>query len=206
MITKRCLPLIYLAVIFAVATTIFSGFWSFLVWLYGRLISFLRNLPREIPQIPGAVLSPADGGVIRVERTRDPYGQRDAILISLFMSVFNEHSNISPVDGKIERVQYFPGKWLNLDQSSLQNERNAMVMTTTDKQTVTFVQIAGLIARRILCFVKAGDILKRGQRYGLIRFGSRVDIYLPLDANIRVSIGDKVSATTTILAVLAQNG
>jgi phosphatidylserine decarboxylase len=123
------------------------------------------------------------------------------------MNVFNVHSNRSPVDGKIEKVKYFPGKFVNadLDKASTENERNAIVLTTNDGQTVTFVQVAGLIARRILCYVKVGDVLSRGQRYGFIRFGSRVDVYLPLNADVKVSIGDKVSATTTILAMLAHH-
>jgi phosphatidylserine decarboxylase len=183
--------------------------WSIPVWIIALFVlQFFRDPPREIPQDVGAVLSPADGRVIKVERTQDPYGQREAILISVFMNVFNVHSNRSPVDGRIEQIQYFPGKFFNadLDKASTENERNAIVLTTTGNQTVTFVQVAGLIARRILCYVKAGDVLARGQRYGFIRFGSRVDVYLPLDASVKVSIGDKVSATTTILAVLAQNG
>jgi len=175
---------------------------SWIVVLF--VVQFFRDPPRAIPQDVGAVLSPADGRVIKVERTQDPYGQREAILISVFMNVFNVHSNRSPVDGTVEKVQYFPGKFVNadLDKASAENERNAVVLTTNDGQTVTFVQVAGLIARRILCYIKAGDTLARGQRYGFIRFGSRVDVYLPLDANVKVSIGDKVSATTTILAIL----
>jgi phosphatidylserine decarboxylase len=150
------------------------------------------------------VLAPADGRVIKVERTQDPYGQREAILVSVFMNVFNVHSNRSPVDGTVEKVQYFPGKFVNadLDKASSENERNAVVVKTVDGQTVTFVQVAGLIARRILCYIKAGDVLTRGQRYGFIRFGSRVDVYLPLTATVKVAIGDKVRATETILAKL----
>ncbi|HET7832566.1 MAG TPA: phosphatidylserine decarboxylase [Gallionella sp.] len=180
-----------------------------LAWLVALFVlQFFRDPARVIPQDVGAVLSPADGRVIKVERTQDPYGQRDAILVSVFMNVFNVHSNRSPVDGTVQKVQYFPGKFVNadLDKASAENERNAVVVQTNDGQTVTFVQVAGLIARRILCYVKPGDQLARGQRYGFIRFGSRVDVYLPLDAKVKVSIGDKVSATTTILAMLLQNG
>jgi phosphatidylserine decarboxylase len=185
-----------------------GGIPEFLAWVVVLfVVQFFRDPPREIPQDAGAVLSPADGRVIKVERTQDPYGQREAILISVFMNVFNVHSNRSPVDGTVEQVQYFPGKFVNadLDKASAENERNAVVLKTTDGQTVTFVQVAGLIARRILCYIKAGDVLSRGQRYGFIRFGSRVDVYLPLDTAVKVSIGDKVSATSTILAVLPQN-
>ncbi len=196
-------------VIAFLTSTFIGGFVAFLVWIVALFVlQFFRDPARVVPQDVGAVLSPADGRVIKVERTQDVYGQRDAILVSVFMNVFNVHSNRSPVDGKIEKVQYFPGKFVNadLDKASTENERNAIVLTTPDNQTVTFVQVAGLIARRILCYVKAGDALTRGQRYGFIRFGSRVDVYLPLDANVKVSIGDKVSATTTILAILANNG
>jgi phosphatidylserine decarboxylase len=118
------------------------------------------------------------------------------------MNVFNVHSNRSPVDGKIERVQYFPGRFVNadLDKASLENERNALTIRTGNGETVTCVQVAGLIARRILCYVHADEELKRGQRYGFIRFGSRVDVYLPLSARPKVTVGDKVSATETVLA------
>ena len=106
------------------------------------------------------------------------------------------------MDGRIDKVEYFPGKFVNadLDKASTENERNAVVMTAANGQTITFVQVAGLIARRILCYVNAGDSLARGQRYGFIRFGSRVDVYLPLTARPRVTVGEKVSATETILA------
>jgi phosphatidylserine decarboxylase len=108
------------------------------------------------------------------------------------------------VDGTIQSVQYFPGKFVNadLDKASTENERNAVVIDAGG-QTITLVQVAGLIARRILCYVKPGDSLTRGQRYGFIRFGSRVDVYLPIDAMPRVVAGDKVSATSTVLATLA---
>ena len=205
-IAREGWPFLAIAIVAALlASTFVPGILSFLAWIIALFVlQFFRDPAREIPQQAGAVLSPCDGRVIKVERKQDPYGQREAILVSVFMNVFNVHSNRSPVDGKIERVQYFPGKFVNadLDKASLENERNAVVLNTTDGQTVTFVQVAGLIARRILCYVKAGDQLTRGQRYGFIRFGSRVDVYLPLTATVKVAIGDKVSATTTILAEL----
>ena len=118
------------------------------------------------------------------------------------MNVFNVHSNRSPVDGTVLRIKYFPGKFFNADLSkaSLENERNALCIRSSCGHQVTCVQVAGLIARRILCYVQEGDVVKRGQRYGFIRFGSRVDLYLPLSATVKVAIGDKVSATSTILA------
>ena len=205
-IAREGWPFLAIATVVAVlASTFVPGFISFLAWLAALFVlQFFRDPPRDIPQGEGLVLSPADGRVIKVERTQDPYAQREAILVSVFMNVFNVHSNRSPVDGVIGKVQYFPGKFVNadLDKASLENERNAIVLKTAQGKTVTFVQVAGLIARRILCYVKSGDPLSRGQRYGFIRFGSRVDVYLPLEANVKVTIGEKVSATSTVLAVL----
>jgi len=204
-IAREGWPFLAITLVLALGATAWCATWSIPFWIiFVFVLQFFRDPAREIPQQAGAVLSPCDGRVIKVERTQDPYGQRDAILISVFMNVFNVHSNRSPMDGTIQKVQYFPGKFVNadLDKASTENERNAIVLNTADGQTVTFVQVAGLIARRILCYVKVGDMLTRGQRYGFIRFGSRVDVYLPLTANVKVSIGDKVSATTTILAQL----
>jgi phosphatidylserine decarboxylase len=184
-----------------VATSVIGG-WSWPFWIVALFVlQFFRDPPRTIPLDPNAVLSPADGRIVVVERAHDPYANREALKISVFMNVFNVHSNRSPVDGKIEKVEYFPGKFVNadLDKASTENERNAVVMTAAHGQTITFVQVAGLIARRILCYVNAGDTLARGQRYGFIRFGSRVDVYLPLSARPLV-VGEKVSATETVLA------
>jgi phosphatidylserine decarboxylase len=151
------------------------------------------------------VLAPADGGIVRVGKARDPYLDRDALLISVFMNVFNVHSNRSPVDGVVRKRWYHAGSFVNaaLDKASLENERNALHIATASGVDVTCVQIAGLIARRILCYVEPGDTLKRGQRYGFIRFGSRVDVYVPATAAPRVAVGDAVHATTTVLAELA---
>jgi phosphatidylserine decarboxylase len=204
-IAREGWPFLAISLVLAVAATVWCAAWSSPLWIiFVFVLQFFRDPGREIPQEAGAVLSACDGRVIKVERAQDPYAQREAILVSVFMNVFNVHSNRSPVDGAIQKVQYFPGKFVNadLDKASTENERNAVVLKTNDGQIVTFVQVAGLIARRILCYVKAGDLLTRGQRYGFIRFGSRVDVYLPLTATVKVSIGDKVSATTTILAKL----
>jgi phosphatidylserine decarboxylase len=202
-IAREGWPFVGGAVAIAALVTFFSAAWSIPFWIIALFVlQFFRDPPRVIPQDPNAVLSPADGRIVVVEKTQDPYAGREAIKISVFMNVFNVHSNRAPVDGKIAKMQYFPGKFVNadLDKASIENERNALVITAANGQTVTCVQVAGLIARRILCYVKAGDFLKRGQRYGFIRFGSRVDVYLPLTAVPRVTVGDKVSATETILA------
>jgi len=189
----------------ALLVTLWSPVVSILFWAMALFVlQFFRDPPRLAQDSASAVLSPADGRIVALEQVRDVYAERDALKISVFMNVFNVHSNRSPVDGTVERVRYFPGRFFNaaLDKASLENERNAMVLRTTDGQTVTAVQVAGLIAKRILCYAKPGEALARGQRYGFIRFGSRVDVYLPLGSRPRVALGDKVRATSTVLADL----
>jgi phosphatidylserine decarboxylase len=178
------------------------GAWSAPLWLWTLFVlQFFRDPVRVPPVDADVVMSPADGRIVAVEKTTDPYLQRDALKISVFMNVFNVHSNRSPVDGEIKGRWYNPGAFLNaaVDKASTENERNALWIRT-ERGDVIFVQIAGLIARRILCYVRTGDVLARGQRYGFIRFGSRVDVYLPLHAKPEVSIGQKVKAARSILA------
>jgi len=199
---------IAIAVVAAVALSL-TGWWPLIVlaWLaVAFVVQFFRDPPREAPMDLNAVLSPADGKVVLVAQTRDPYADRDALKISVFMNVFNVHSNRSPVDGEVANAWYHAGSFLNaaLDKASLENERNALLLRTSEGVEVTCVQIAGLVARRILCYVKPGDRLGRGQRYGFIRFGSRVDVYLPPSSKPRVAVGDTVFATTTILAEIAR--
>ena len=172
-------------------------------WLaFAFIAQFFRDPPRTIPRDANAVLSPADGKIVRVEQARDPYLQRDALKISVFMNVFNVHSNRSPGDGTVVAAWYHAGAFLNaaLDKASIENERNALHLRTVAGQDVTVVQVAGLIARRILCYTKPGDVLTRGERFGFIRFGSRVDVYLAPEARPKVAIGDIVFATETVLA------
>jgi phosphatidylserine decarboxylase len=181
------------------------GFVAALLWILFLLVTqFFRDPPRTAPTLPDVVLSPADGQIVKVEKTIDPFTNKDAILISVFMNIFNVHCQRSPVEGTVEDVQYYPGKFLNadLDKASTENERNAVVMRLKDGQAITVVQVAGLVARRILCYVQKGDELSRGERYGFIRFGSRLDVYLPTDAEPCVTIGEKVLGTETILAKL----
>ena len=206
LIAREGWPFLTIAIVVAILVHHFcGGTWAIPFWLIAAFVlQFFRDPARIIPQQANAVLSPADGRVVRVEQAEDPYLQRQALKISVFMNVFNVHSNRSPVDGTVVAQWYKAGSFLNaaLDKASLENERNALHIRTANGVDVTCVQIAGLIARRILCYVKAEDSLSRGQRYGFIRFGSRVDVYLPLGATARVSVGDKVSATETILAEL----
>ena len=201
-------PFIIGAVVIAALVNILASLiWAVPFWLIAFFVlQFFRDPPRVVPQKANAVLSPADGSIVAVERVQDPYLKRDAIKVSVFMNVFNVHSNRSPVDGQVRDEWYFPGKFFraNLPKASLENERNALWIKTDSGLDITCVQVAGLIAKRILCYVKTGDRLARGQRFGFIRFGSRVDVYLPLNTEIKVNIGDKVYATLTILAELAQ--
>jgi phosphatidylserine decarboxylase len=193
------------AVVAAVLTGLGYILLALLAWIaFAFILQFFRDPARTIPQGAKAVLSPADGRIVVVETTRDPYLERDALKISVFMNVFNVHSNRSPVDGTVVNRWYHAGSFLNaaLPKASLENERNALHLRTASGQDVTCVQIAGLIARRILCYVDAGAVLVRGQRYGFIRFGSRVDVYLDPTAKPLVVVGDVVSATSTVLAEL----
>ena len=179
--------------------------WAALPWLaVAFMVQFFRDPPRVVPGEPKAVLSPADGRIVAVERARDPYLERDALKMSVFMNVFNVHSNRSPVDGEIRNAWHHPGKFFNaeLSKSSLENERNALWIRTAGGADVTCVQIAGLIARRILCYAVPGQRLARGERYGFIRFGSRVDVYLPPESRPVAAVGDKVYATASMLAML----
>jgi phosphatidylserine decarboxylase len=157
-----------------------------------------------VPEDPAAVVSPADGRIVEVSRGEDPYLKREALKISVFMNVFNVHSNRSPADGVVKERWYFGGAFVNaaLDKASLANERNALWIEREDGSALTCVQVAGLIARRILCYVEPGARLGRGQRFGFIRFGSRVDLYLPLDAEVKAAIGEKVYAAESVLAWL----
>ncbi len=203
-IAREGWPFLAIAILIALALT-WTGLWllAAIAWLGVVFIAqFFRDPPRAVPEQANAVLAPADGKVMIVERARDPYLDRDALKISVFMNVFNVHSNRSPVDGEVKRRWYHAGAFLNaaLDKSSLENERNALHIARADGVDVVCVQIAGLIARRILCYVGPGDRLMRGQRFGFIRFGSRVDVYLPPNAIPKVAVGDAVYATTTVLA------
>ncbi len=190
----------------ALLVHLFAGWaWALPLWLIALFVlQFFRDPAREVPGDAKSVLSPADGRIVVIEPAHDPWLNRETLKISVFMNVFNVHSNRSPVDGEVVQRWYHPGKFINadLDKASTENERCALHLRTADGQNVTCVQVAGLIARRILCYVDAGDRLVRGQRYGFIRFGSRVDLYLPKDVRVKVGVGQKVSATSTILAEL----
>ena len=201
----------HVAITFLIAmgmTAWLGWLWSIPFWLIVLfVIQFFRDPYRISPKVPGQVLSPADGKVVFIGLTTDPYLDRQALKISVFMNVFSVHSNRSPTKGVVKKIWYTPGRFINaeLDKASEQNERNAIWITDSqEKSDIVFVQVAGLIARRILCYVKEGDYLDWGQRYGFIRFGSRLDLYLPEKFAAQVKLGDKVTAGVDVVAVYSQ--
>jgi phosphatidylserine decarboxylase len=210
LIAREGWPFLAIAVAAAALIAWLAGlWWSLPLWLAALFVlQFFRDPPREVPEDARAVVAPADGRIVAVEKARDPWLEREALKISVFMNVFNVHSNRAPVDGTVKQVWYHAGRFLNaaLDKASVDNERNALWFRTRGGTDVTCVQVAGLIARRILCYVSAGAELQRGERFGFIRFGSRVDVYLPLDAQPVAAIGDKVYAAESVLARLPDHG
>ncbi|MGA8969680.1 MAG: phosphatidylserine decarboxylase [Pseudolabrys sp.] len=200
---------------FAFVSLVLFWLWSPLGWL-GTLATiwcayFFRDPPRVTPVRDGLVVAPADGRVSQVTSAAPPsdlgFGSKPLPRISIFMSVFDCHVNRSPVAGKIEKIVYRPGKFFNadLDKASADNERNSMVIATAGAR-IAVVQIAGLIARRIVCFVRNGDSINTGQRIGMIRFGSRVDVYLPEGTPPLVAVGQTSTAGETVLADLRGAG
>ncbi len=195
-----------IAVATGITATWLFGYWSIIVWLLVAFIfQFFRDPKRRISEEPGGVVSPASGKVVGVGEVDNPYleGVR-SVKVSIFMNVFSVHSNLIPIGGTVARCRHYPGKFFNaaLDKSSEHNERNVVWIKTAAGEEVVCVQIAGLIARRILCSVKAGDAVVTGQRYGFIRFGSRVDLYLPTDARLVVKLGQWVESGNDVIAVI----
>lgn len=172
---------------------------------------FFRNPERKTPKNSNYIISSADGKVCLIDNAIPPqevqFGTNQMLRICVFMNVFNVHINRSPIEGKIDKVIYKKGSFFNasLDKASEKNERSSMIISNTNGTQLVVVQIAGLIARRILSFVSDNQYLDQGERYGLIRFGSRVDIYMPLNSSINCKVGDKVIAGESVLAILAEN-
>jgi len=176
----------------------FMALTLFIVW-------FFRNPERNIPSGKDLVVSPADGRIIAVSHEMENrILRKKRIKISIFMNLFNVHVNRVPCAGRVLEILYNPGRFLsaNKDKASLENEQNAVVLETPSGEKIIFIQIAGLIARRIVCRLREGEFVRRGQRFGLIRFGSRVDVYLPTGVEVKISIGQKVKGGESILAIL----
>jgi phosphatidylserine decarboxylase len=188
--------------------------WGFLAWLLAGLTiwvaTFFRDPVRTTPRGDKLIVSPADGLITMIARVppppelRGPDGLADGdyTRVSIFMSVFDVHINRAPITGRVKRIAYVPGKFVNadLDKASEDNERQHMLIEAGDGLRIGFTQIAGLVARRILSFVREGDVVEAGQRVGLIRFGSRVDVYLPAGTAPKVLLGQRSIAGETILA------
>ena len=202
----------FIAIFAAITVVMFWFLPDFFGWI-GVILTlwcayFFRDPDRVTPISPGLVISPADGIVSAIERVAVPpeldLGDHERLRISVFMNVFDVHVNRSPVNGRIVKINYVPGKFINaeLDKASLDNERQAFSVEMEDGVRIGFIQIAGLVARRIVSFVREGDQLLAGQRFGLIRFGSRVDVYLPDGVEALVCTGQKAIAGETVLADL----
>jgi phosphatidylserine decarboxylase len=199
--------------IFAAVTLVLFLIWEPLGWIGVGLTVwcyyFFRDPDRVTPLREGLVVSPADGVVSLIEPAVPPeelgLGPQPMMRVSVFMNVFNCHVNRAPVPGIISRIAYRPGKFLNasLDKASVDNERNALLIRMADGRDVAVVQIAGLVARRILCETTEGSTMQTGQRFGMIRFGSRVDVYLPEGVNPLVCLGQGTIAGETVLADMA---
>jgi len=177
---------------------IFSFLTLFVIW-------FFRNPERKIPEGDENIVSPADGRVLRVEDvSAEPLCEGPRKKISIFMNVFNVHVNRAPCSGRIESIRYHPGRFLSadLDKASELNEKNAIHIRTDSGIDILTVQIAGLIARRIVCWVQEGMQIRKGERFGMIRFGSRLEVFLPPDSEIRVREGDRVKAGETLIGCI----
>jgi phosphatidylserine decarboxylase len=198
--------------IFGVVTLVLFLIWQPLGWVGLGLTVwcyyFFRDPKRSVPLEPGLIVSPADGVVSLIEPAVPPaelgLGPEALTRVSVFMSVFNCHVNRLPIEGRISAIAYRPGKFFNasLDKASVDNERNGLAVELPDGRKIAVVQIAGLVARRILCWAKTGQQLRTGERFGLIRFGSRLDVYLPPGVEPEVALGQTMIAGETILARL----
>lgn len=198
------IPLAAITVITAlVGMPIAAGFF-FLLTVFN--LWFFRNPERIVPKDAKSVVSPADGRVIKIEEIDEPrlIGKK-CIKISIFMNIFDVHVNRIPFSGVIEAIEYKKGAFIsaNLDKASEKNERNIVLLKTKDGKQLLFIQIAGLIARRIVCWIDKGLMVSRGDRFGLICFGSRLELFIPVDSRIAVKIGDKVKAGTTVMGYLS---
>jgi phosphatidylserine decarboxylase len=193
-------------VVFVLLGWTFLNAVTFIVVLF--VINFFRDPERLIPQVPHAVLAPADGRVIFAGKAfENRFLNSEALKISIFMSIFNVHVNRIPFSGEVESVHYGKGTFLaaNLDKASLNNEHNAVVLRTPEGEKIVFVQIAGLVARRIDCWLKPGDRVQRGERFGMIRFGSRLDVFVPTDSRLAISEGHRVRAGESIICYHPRN-
>lgn len=199
---KLIIPLAVLTIVIFLLKWIIAGFILLVITLF--VLFFFRDPQRTVPEGGSAVVAPADGKVVVIKDIyENNYLHQNVKQISIFLSVFNVHVNRAPVSGLIETVKYNPGKFhiAALEKASLENEQTAMVIMDGNRK-ILVKQIAGIIARRIICYVQPGDVVKKGDRYGLICFGSRADIFLPANSEIKVKLGDSVKGARDIIALL----
>ncbi len=211
---RATLPFAAPGIKFIVLTILITGMLFYFGWMKIAMLAgaatlfvcwFFRDPKRNTPQGERDLISPADGKVIIVDRTAtSEYMEGPCQKVSIFMNVFNVHVNRIPFGGVIKKVTYNPGKFINasFDKASEHNERNALLIQTDTNKEFAVVQIAGLVARRIVNCVKNGEKVKRGERYGMIQFGSRLDLYLPMDFEIAVNLGDKTKAGETVIGYM----
>lgn len=214
-IQKEGIPIILTMTLMVVA--ILVGYFFFLptFWIINIILScglivflflvirFFRNPHRVVNVVEDGILSPADGKIVNIQEIYEgEYFKDRRLLISIFMSAHNVHVNSYPISGKVEYIGYHPGKyWVaKLPKSSTDNEHNSVVIKQSEQRIVLFRQIAGFVARRIVCYAQKGMIVKQGDEMGMIKFGSRVDVFLPLDAQIAVQVGEKVRSKKSVLA------
>ena len=206
LIAKPGIPFVLAGLVSTVLAGFFSGWLAailgvatcFVIW-------FFRDPERDIPSGSGLVVAPADGKVVQIREEREErFLNAPVIRVSIFLNIFNVHVNRMPCEGKIRKIAYHAGKFLSahLEKASAENEHQAILIEATTGQQLVVVQIAGLIARRIVSWIKTGDQLERGERFGMIRFGSRVDTFLPIGTKVRVKLGDRVKGGETILGEL----
>ena len=204
LIARAGYPFILIALVIAIIAGAISLLLALpFIVLFFLVINFFRNPERQIPQGSQLLVAPADGRVIAIEDVMDTrYLNRRSRRVSIFMSPLNVHVNRIPCDGTVTRVVYTPGKKLAAfsEKASLENEQNAVEIEASNGDAIVFVQIAGFIAQRIICDAHKGDSFSRGERYGLIRFGSRMDVYLPLHYTVEVALNDRTQAGATVLA------
>ena len=205
-IAKEGYPFILIAVVLTAIPAALSYYWAAGVFaiLLIFVIAFFRDPERTVPNDPKIVISPGDGKVVEITTEVDPFMGKTFTRVSIFLNVFNVHVNRVPIGGKIEKIKYNKGKFLNAfnEKASMENEQNIMLIRDGDVE-VLVKQIAGLIARRIVCWPKEGDEYELGQRYGLIRFGSRMDVLVPESTRLTVSKGDKVKGGINPIGYLA---
>lgn len=202
-------PFIIIAGVPTIAVFLFTDLWWLKLVLFALtvfVVAFFRDPERVVPVDPSSIVSPADGRVIKVERVTDfKFLKEEAVKISIFMNLFNVHVNRAPSAARVVEVIYNPGKFFNasLDKASMENEQNAVIAEGPTGRRFVFNQIAGLVARRIVCHAAEGDNLVKGERFGLIRFGSRLDVYLPVDCTVSVKPGERVKAGSSVLGYWA---